>query len=230
MIYDDVLGLIRKYFSDVDCPNVLPLLKKYFDVLNCENVWPLIQKHFTGLPVDQTLPLVYGIFPGNFSFASSRPFEGVIAHLTKQCSGDIHDRGAVTIIGSTTSSSCYPKNSADLTTDACFESYSAPNQWFCYAFNGVPVKPTHYSVKTYSSWNEHMKNWVLQGLNDNDSWIMLDAQSNNDELNGTSRIATFSVSSPQTVRMVRISQIGKTHSHNDYLILSVFELFGSLVA
>jgi hypothetical protein len=75
-----------------------------------------------------------------------------------------------------------------------------------------------------------MKNWVLQGSNDNNSWFLLDSRSNNNELNGKSQTAIFSVSSPQTVRMVRIYQTGKNHDNDDHLTLSAFELFGSLVA
>jgi hypothetical protein len=121
---DDILSLLRKQFPDLNCANVLPLLQKHFDVLNCENVWPLIQKHFSKLPLDQTLSLVYRIFPGSFSFISGHPFVGIIAHLTKQCGGNVHDRGVVNITASTTSGSCHPKNAADLTTNDCFESYS----------------------------------------------------------------------------------------------------------
>jgi hypothetical protein len=103
-----------------------------------------------------------------------------------------------------------------------------PNQWLCYAFNGVSVKPTHYSVRTYSRWREHMKNWRLEGSNDGNSWVVLDDRPDNNDLDGQSRAATFSVSSAQVVWKVRIYQWDRNHYDDNYLTLSAFKLFGSL--
>jgi hypothetical protein len=206
------------------------LTKKHFPVCDPETVVELIRRHFSECPLPSALPGVYRLFPRAFPFVSGRPLEGIIAHLTKQIGGNVHDRGLVAISASTTSDngSYHAKNAAGLTTDDCFESTNTPSQWICYAFNGFSVRPTHYTIVSARWWTEHPANWVLQGSNDNSAWLPLDRRSNNDELNGNRRTATFTVSSPQTVRMVRIYQTGPNHGGSNYLTLAAFELFGSL--
>jgi hypothetical protein len=73
-------------------------------------------------------------------FAPTSPLKGIIAHLTKKCGGNVHDKGVVTVTSSPTvndESAVQAKNVADLDT---------MKRWFCSA-EGPPSD--HSSVTTF---------------------------------------------------------------------------------
>jgi hypothetical protein len=65
--------------------------------------------------------------------------------------------------------------------------------------------------------------------NDGSNWIELDRRVDINDLNGNGLIGTYSISGrvPES-RFVRLRQMGKNYSGHDYLIISGFELFGTL--
>jgi hypothetical protein len=69
----------------------------------------------------------------------------------------------------------------------------------------------------------------LEGSLDGSKWIELDRRENNTELNSQGAIATFPVSRSDDVHMIRIRQLGKNSSNNDYFIVSAIEVFGVLM-
>jgi hypothetical protein len=166
-------------------------------------------------------------------FAPTAPLRGIISHLSERCGGNVHDHGLVTI---TANRPCDPshaaKNVADLTTDSYFNSISEPNQWICYDFNRMKVKPTHYSIRSYygGGVNYHnLKTWTVEGSNDGTAWIRLDERTNNSELNSANAVATLAISQPQPVRMIRLQQTGSDHNGHNHLIFCSFEVFGTLL-
>jgi hypothetical protein len=168
------------------------------------------------------------------SFQPSSPLSGIIAHLTSQFSGNIHDRGVVTITANRPISN-YPsyaaKNVADLGTDSYFRSANEPNQWICFDFKAMKIRPTHYSVRTCSGGPNtiHLKNWVIEGSADGTSWNEIDRRENNTDLNNSYAVKTFNVCRVDTFQMIRLRQIGLNHQNYNHLIFTAFELFGSLI-
>jgi hypothetical protein len=166
-------------------------------------------------------------------FQFNAPLEGIIAHLTRKCGGNVHDKQMVDV----TSSSVYrtdpkfaAKNIADLKAKSAFTSSQLPDQWVCYDFKPHSVLPTHYSVRSFDGrpHSEHPKEWVLEGSEDGVTWIILDQQEKNFLLDGRDRIGSFQIAEPRLVHMIRFRQIGPNHLGNDYLIISALEIFGSI--
>ena len=104
-----------------------------------------------------------------FVYDSSKPLDGIIAHLTRECGGNVHKKGVVKV----TASSCdgdygKPEHAVDLTSDWDFYSGDEPNSWICYDFGGQRVTPTSYSIRSKNDGpgSAHPRSWVLEVSND----------------------------------------------------------------
>jgi hypothetical protein len=121
---------------------------------------------------------------------------GIIAHLTRGCGGNVYDRNTVAISASA-NEDFLEKNGADSEVENCFESHNSANQWLCYDFKTMTIKPTYCSIRSYyAGYPGHCnaKNWVIDGSRDGRSWIELDRRDNNSELNGRKPTRRFPIS------------------------------------
>jgi hypothetical protein len=100
--------------------------------------------------------------------------DGIISYLTRVHSGNVHQRGAVSIYAKTIRGSYFPWTTADFHSTLFFQSNNGPKQWLRYDFRDRRVKPS----QSYSS-HYFPRSWVLEGSNDELSWICLDKQRNN---------------------------------------------------
>ena len=149
-------------------------------------------------------------------YDSSKPLEGVIAHLTRECGGNVHDKGIVNVAaGSVYDSSCHPKNAVDLGTDSYYESKNERDTWICYDFKERRVIPTSYSVRSCycGPGCSHLKSWVIEVSNGGSSWTEIDRRDNND-LNDESVTVNFKISKvpSESFRFFHLSQTGKNHN------------------
>jgi hypothetical protein len=154
--------------------------------------------------------------------------------LTSKFGGNVHDRKIVTITANHVVAD-HPndaaKNVADLGTNSYFHSANEANQSISFDFRNLTITPTHYSLRMNSPGpnHYHLKNWVLEGSPDGNSWIELDRRENNNDLNSSYALKTFSVSRSDPVRVIRLRQIGPNHQNDNYMIFTSFEVFGSVV-
>ena len=91
--------------------------------------------------------------------------DGIIAHLTRECGGNVHDKGVVNVMASSFNDSFYPKNAADLGTDSVYLSKNEPNSWICYDFKERRVIPTSYSVRLPEEGGfgqPNRRSWVIE--------------------------------------------------------------------
>ena len=165
----------------------------------------------------------------------SNRFDGIIAHLTRECGGNVHKKGVVNV----TASSCYgdsfkPENAVDLGSDEPFASKDSPNSWLCYDFKERRVAPKSYTIRSWGAvaGYNHIKSWVLEVSNDGSegSWQVVDLRENNNDLNGGFSTGIFALTTPQSgmFRFVRLRLTGKTHRGDDMLEICALELFGAL--
>lgn len=167
-------------------------------------------------------------------YNGSDALDGIISYLTRVSGGNVHDKGVVSVTASSVEGTRVPKNVADLLADTHFNSRDQPNGWICYEFKERHVTPTSYSIRSY--WNSngpggcHLKSWVLEGSKDGESWTVLDQRENNSELNDKNVTRNFTISSNlgECFRFIRLRQTGKSHEGKNYIMISSFELFGSL--
>jgi hypothetical protein len=159
------------------------------------------------------------------------PWNGIISYLTRRFGGNVHDSNVVAITASSNNGN-FEKYAADLAVNNCFCSQNAPNSWICYDFKRRKIMPTHYSIGSYfngSRGNNHPKDWVIEGSNDGTSWMEIDRREDNSDLNASNVTRNFAVARSVEVRMIRLRQIGANHFGDHYLLLSSFEIFGSLI-
>jgi hypothetical protein len=181
--------------------------------------------------------------------------DGIIAHLTRECGGNVHDRHVVDVTyglfeketdGANPHSGAYKnadwaaaKNVADLEADSYF--YSAyrkkeediphtRNNWICCDFKERRIVPTHYAIRT--NWGDtggyHLKSWLVETSGDGESWRAAAHEEDNKQLKGKWFTGTFAVAGGAGCRFIRLVNIGRNHFGNDRILISAWEIFGSL--
>jgi hypothetical protein len=100
-----------------------------------------------------------------------------------------------------------------------------------YDFKDRRVIPTHYSIRSRYDrgvGGRHPKSWLIETSLNGKDWMEIDHRENNSELNAKNVTATFSISKREICRFLRLVNIGRNHQGNDALVISSFEIFGSL--
>jgi hypothetical protein len=155
---------------------------------------------------------------------------GIIAYLTKQYGGNLHEKGIVKI----TSKSVHQdpaysvKNVVDLRSDASFSSEfdaDGPGQWICWDFGNMRVFLTHYTI--YAG---EMESWVIESSVDGNNWSEIDRQSSFGSAKYGFKRESFVVLKPAEFRFIRLTQTDKRlhQSYGNSLSLRAFEFFGTL--
>jgi hypothetical protein len=182
--------------------------------------------------------------------------DGIIAHLTKECRGNVHDCQVVDITsgsfekethGSNPHSGAYDndlrnaeKNAADLGTysyffsacrDASEDIPEARNNQVCYDFKERRIVPTHYTIRTnsYGPGSYHLRSWLVETSTDGKGWREVAREENNEQLNGADFTGTFAVADGEECRFIRLVNIGRNHYGDDALFISAWEIFGTLI-
>lgn len=156
-----------------------------------------------------------------FRYIPEKPFDGI---LTK-----FQDEENVYQI----TSSSIMKGSPDyllFSNSGYYISEDKAKQWIMVDFNEQKICLTEYSIRSEGSspgWY-HLKNWNVEGSNDNENWIILDSHENNSDLNSNNAIKTFFVQNREFFRYIRLKQIGINHRKTNHLCMSAIELFGIL--
>jgi hypothetical protein len=182
--------------------------------------------------------------------------DGIIAHLTRECGGNMRDRHVVDVTcGSFEKETCganphsvaydnqpynAAKNAADLESDLYF--YSAfrekqeriphtRNNWICYNFKERKIVPTHYTIRTNfgDPGGVHLKSWLVETSADGENWREVAREENNTQLNDAHFTAIFAVADGGECRFIRLVNIGRNHWGSDSLKISAWEIFGVVI-
>jgi hypothetical protein len=155
--------------------------------------------------------------------------KGIISYLTTKHGGNVHEKHIVAITAKSVGCPDDPRfavqNVGDLTSDRWFMSDNEPDQWVCWDFGRMRIRPTHYAVKAYE-----LKSWVVEGSQDGESWTELDRQTDKKNFKDRSHChnTSFAVSHPEQFRFVRLTQTEMNWSWVDFLNLFAVEFFGTL--
>jgi hypothetical protein len=175
---------------------------------------------------------------------SNLQLHGIIAYLTSEYGGHVHDRHIVEVTsGSFEMTTCQGPKPAKHVADMNGSYMSSPcrkredeilhtrNNWVCYDFQDRRIVPTHYAMCSYGEGpgGNHPKSWVVETSADGNNWQVIDHQENNDDFNGQSLVRTFSVTLAGVCRFIRLVNIGRNHYGNDRLVIAAWEIFGSLL-
>jgi hypothetical protein len=171
---------------------------------------------------------------------------GIIAHLTRECGGNVHDCHVVDVTSSKPSTdwmwageATAAKNVTDFETNLCF--FSVPrygddiphtrNNWMCYDFKERRIVPTHYTIRTnpFDRGSNRLKSWLVETSTDGQSWQEVAHEEDNQQLNGCGFTSTFAVTGGGECRLIRLVNICRNHFGNDNLYISAWEIYGSLL-
>jgi hypothetical protein len=182
--------------------------------------------------------------------------DGIIAHLTRECGGNVRDRHVVDVTSGSVEEETQganphwgaydsdpgnaAKNSTDLETGSCFLSTfrdmdedipHTRNNWVCYNFKERRIGPTHYTIRM--NWGDpggdHLKSWLVETSVDGGNWREVARQEDNTQLNGRLFTDTFPVAGGGECRFIRLVNIGRNHFGNGELVITAWEIFGSLI-
>lgn len=206
-------------------------------------LWQKLNKFFFIKRTDDHLNKNRYLYQGRqleFDVNNRKKFEGIIDHLTKDCGGNVSDKGVVKVTSSSSCGASYgPKNIVDIhDKNHYFESANFANSWLKYDFVDRKVHPTHYSLRSRHEGGRgcnHLMSWVIEGSNsDNDSdWKILDTRQNVTCLDDKNASHTFDIqenlSPDESYRFLRIRQTGRDSRGYYHLILSALEFFGTLI-
>jgi hypothetical protein len=175
--------------------------------------------------------------PGKRQFApGSDVLGGIIAHLTNRCGGNVHDKGIVIATASSvdsTSAKDAAKNALDLTVASRFlSSRNEKNDWLCLDFRDKRIIPTHYTIRcNYGGdgrWS-NLTNWLVAVSMDGAAWIEIDRREGNVQLHAENAAMVFAVKKNSEGRFIRLMTLGKSQRGDDILVVTAFEIFGTLI-
>lgn len=172
----------------------------------------------------------------NFEYIENEtlPFDGIINHLTKQNKGNLNSNEIINITSSSVLNDNHPQNVAKFDNNRLvFSTINEKNAWIKLDFISRKVCPSYYSIKTWNSnKNEHhLKNWVIEGSNNDKNWKVLDSRNNNISLNNNHAENTFKIQSSiiEYYRYLRLRQTGHNCKNKDFLIINNLEFFGIVI-
>jgi hypothetical protein len=148
---------------------------------------------------------------------TAKSLDGIIAYLTKEHGGNVHEKGIVNVTSKSVDSGS-PKMVADQ-TNLYFRSEDEPGQWLCWDFRQMRVRPTYYTIHAIN-----LKSWVVEGSMDGTSWAEIDRQT---DLRDFGKMS-FVVTKPAEFRYVRLTQTGESSWQSDRLVVYAVEFFGTL--
>jgi hypothetical protein len=166
----------------------------------------------------------------SFVPSSSYRFEGIIAHLTKRCRGNVHDHNIVTILMTAGWQGGWAKHLVILTNNTQFCAMNVPNQWICDDFMTMLIESPDYSIRSYSAVLGYVnqRNWWLRDQRMGSHRWNLTVATGTTIWMGQMRRQYFRCRSG-SVRMSRLQQRGPNYMGNDYLGMNVWAIFGSLI-
>jgi hypothetical protein len=121
-----------------------------------------------------------------------------------------------------------PDQALDFGKMTSFNSMNKPNQWIIWDFKDLQICPTGYTIQS-GFWN-FPKSWVVEGSKDGVNYVELDSQVDNEEVKKCIGAVTIQIQNSELFRYLRVTQGAKNHTGSDHLVISAFEVFGSLVA
>ena len=160
------------------------------------------------------------------------PLNGIIAQLTRECGGNIHQKGVVevTASGNWGDDQSKVEHVVELGTNSRLATTMVSDSWIRYDFKDRRVAPTSYSIRSHDV--AYPRSWVLEVSSDgNDgSWQIVDRRDNNFDLNVSHVTRNFAISNRPSgsFRFIRLRQTGPNHRGDGVLESTSLEIFGTL--
>ena len=132
---------------------------------------------------------------------------------------------------SITSSSCSYPALVDRTKAGYWCSLDIPNGYIELSFTDFAIAVTGYTLQTYNFNKDmdHLKQWVVFGSLDGETWLEIDRREPNEDLNGVLMFKYYSCKNTRPCRYIRLQIEGENHRGKHVIALSSIELFGLII-
>jgi hypothetical protein len=166
-----------------------------------------------------------------FEFSSAAPLNGIVAHLTRQCGGNVHNKGVIAVTAFKPLGSIQPSLVVDLDAASRESTYCSEwcpeDQWIALDFKNRTVIPKYYTLRTrVGGWVGNLNVWLIEGSMDGTNWQPLTEMTSSPDMNRPNLTLSFPITNPVESRCVRLHMSPTPGNWN--IILSAFELFGIL--
>jgi hypothetical protein len=201
------------------------------EVAQCEvtgSIFYGLLKRLTQSDVKRKYPIRKLADEQEFSYVKGSPFNGLFASIRRRWKKNAHEKGIVNISASDGS---FPSKVTNYDWVDCWHSKNIPNSWLQFDFFNRAFSLTQYSIRTFIGGPDsgHLKNWVIEGSNNEKEWVELDRRENNDELNDRNKAQTFQCQGNTGIyRYIRLRQFGLNHNGSNFLFIGNVELFGAI--
>jgi hypothetical protein len=205
-----------------------------FHIYECINstIWCSICRRLVQATSDQRVSDRVVKRGREFAVTSSLPFCGIISYLTSTHGGNVYDRGIVDVTASSNYGAEYlPKYAVDLSCENGFGSQNVPNQWLCYDYKELRIIPSGYSIRSgLKTWDKrcYLRSWVIETSMDGSTWNVVDRRDRLSSL-ANAEVRSFTILNGQPCRFIRIRQTSKTDGDYDHLVVTAWEIFGTLI-
>jgi hypothetical protein len=248
----DIVVVIQKCFPVRKSMEIFELIQALYPTYGVKEFFKETQKLFGELGGMQVVELIrrsfprihVKLFPESVKRGATLDVpDGIIAHLTRKCRGNVHDNKVVEATSSEPfddGPSSAARNLAAMGDKTLFNSAfrqraddiaHTRNNWVCYDFKQTTIVPSHYAIRTNGNGpgHAHMKSWLIETSADGENWLEIDQRGNTADLNGESLTGTFAVAHCDVCRFIRLVNIGRNHYGDDCLCISAWEIFGAIL-
>jgi hypothetical protein len=108
-----------------------------------------------------------------------------------------------------------------------FYSPNSTGNWVKLTISSGTLKCNYYSIRNRSNTDHYLRNWKLQGSNDDSTWTDLNVQTNNTTLASASQWLSLPVTSTTAYKYFRLLMTGVNSANYYYLCLGELELYGT---
>eukprot|EP01083_Nonionella_stella_P191782 709582_1 len=178
-------------------------------------------------------------FKEKSEFSHDYPMDtnGILYYLGTDCGRsewkNPHDRYSVTVTCRSLMKDS--KNASAIVGRESVRCVSKPedNQWFQVDFHKREIRPRHYTLRHYQSWDTEdiaaLRNWRFEGWA-NGKWSLLREHTDDQSLNKKGMSYTWTLEPAPTAfySKFRVAMTGKNSNGHMYLSLSGFELYGTM--
>ena len=140
------------------------------------------------------------------------------------------EAGVVTVTSSRLAKDSYPATAICGNKVVRCVCMAEKNNWFMIDFRNIYIKPTHYCLRHYDSWDtECLRNWYLEGTNDLKKFKILREHKKDKSLYGKGSTHTWQLDTRgKRYRAFRIRQFGHNSNKHWYLACSGIEFYGEI--
>ena len=185
-------------------------------------------------PIQQTNDEKNNRYYTRLFYQENKEFDGIINYFHKKYKKEIFNHINVTSSGiyENDQKDFSPSRSIIYDSQDFFKSRNEVNSWICFDFRNHRVSLSDYSIRPPNMGENggFLKNWVIEGSNDNEIWQIIDEQKECNFLIGRRSSHTFSIQSSkkEEFRFIRLRQTGPSFNGNNLLNIESIEFFGGL--